>query len=231
MVAHVADRAIGSSLTGRRTRRAIVISPTFINRSPGEPFNSGVSLLLLVMRRTFLNVVLFTLCLGGCAHKQAEVVRTPAPQETPRQPAPEARVAVKRGGWQIPGLEGRRVLKRTEIKSDDAAAPTMYLTEYALGAPKRGQHLIQRSLFSEDERRALRLLPYDLAITDLWGYDVKGRKYCYMLRAHPPGIGALQTVRFCDRDGDGTFESAEAVKYVGLAPEMPGWARGAAKDE
>ncbi|MDQ3816419.1 MAG: hypothetical protein M3362_01860 [Acidobacteriota bacterium] len=182
------------------------------------------------MRQTRLNVVMFALCLAGCASSRPAIVGPATPQATPapQQPAPETRVVVKEGGWRIPALEGSKALKRTEIKNADAAAPKMYLTEYAPGAPKGGEYVIERSFFSENERRALRLLPYDLAVINLWGYDVEGRKYCYMLRVHPPRIGADQTIRFCDRDGDGTYEAAEGVKYIS-PPEPPSWARRADK--
>jgi hypothetical protein len=193
----------------------------------------GVRSLLFVMGRTILAVAWLALCLGGCAHNTPDDVSQPSPRETPapQQPAPETGVVLKSGGWQVPGLEGRKALRRTEIKGSDAAAPKMYLTEYAQGAPGGKQYVIQRSFFSEDERKALRLLPYDLVVTDLWLYDVGGRKYCYTLRVHPPNIGALQAIRFCDRDGDGAFEAAESVKYIGIAPEPPGWARGVTKVE
>jgi hypothetical protein len=178
------------------------------------------------MRQSLLSVIMSALYLAGCASSRPDIVRPSTPQETPapQQPISETRVVVKEGGWQVPAfLKGSKELKRTEIKRADTAAPKMYVTEYAPGAPKGGEYVIEQSFFSEDERRALRLLPYDLAVINLWGYDVEGRQYCYMLRVHPPGIGADQTIRFCDKDGDGTYEAAEAVKYVG-PPEPPSWA-------
>ncbi len=182
------------------------------------------------MRQTLLSVVVFALCLAGCSGGRPTIVPPPASQATPAlpQPIPETRVVVKEGGWQVPALKGSKALKRTEIKNEDAAVPKMYLTEYAPGAPKGGKYVIERSFFSEDERRVLRLLPYNLAVINVWGYDVEGRKYCYMLRVHPPGIGADQTIRFCDRDGDGSYETAEVIKYLN-PPEPPSWARGAGK--
>jgi hypothetical protein len=178
------------------------------------------------MRQTLLSAVLFDLFLSGCVSSRPVVVRPPTTQGTPAPllPVADTSVVVREGGWPIPALKGSKSLNRTEIKNTDAAAPKMYLTKYAPGATKGGEYVIERSFFSEDERRALRLLPYDLAVADLWGYDVEGRAYCYMLRVHPPGIGADQTIRFCDKDGDGTYEVAEAVKYIGVAPESPGWA-------
>ncbi len=184
------------------------------------------------MGKTLLITALLTLSLTGCAHKPTNNVPPPIPQHASaaQQPTPEMSVVVKEGGWQVPCLKGSKAGEHIEVKNTEAAAPKMYFTNYRPGAPARRQCMIPQSFFSEDERQRLRVFRFDLAAADLWGYDVGGRKYCYVLRTQPTGIGASQTLRFCDMDGDGTFESAE-TGFRGFAPELPGWAHSAANVE
>lgn len=97
----------------------------------------------------------------------------------------------------------------------------MLVTQYA--PPGQVERRLIGSLFTPEERRALRMLDGQLAVGDIWGYETEGRKFSYILRVNLVGTGANTLLRFCDEDGDSRFETAEAS--TGFTPCMPDWVR------
>jgi hypothetical protein len=131
-------------------------------------------------------------------------------------------VVVREVGWRIPGLDGSKAVERIEVKGAGDGAAKVYVTKYAPSTP--GAFVIGESFFSDEERTPLKTFSGELVVTSLWGYEVNGRAFSYLALVHPPGVGALNRLRFYDEDGDGKFESAEHASG-GMVPALPRWAQ------
>ena len=102
----------------------------------------------------------------------------------------------------------------------------MYVTRFSPPTSKGRAYVMDGSFFTPDEQRTLGMsdaFSGELVVSDIWGHEVEGRLFSYLAHVHPPGIGAMTSLRFYDDDGDGKFESVERGR--GLIPDLPRWAQ------
>jgi hypothetical protein len=180
------------------------------------------------MRKFLTLYSLILLALIACNHKSTDnshqvsanvsVIETPFPLRK--------NTVVKNEGWQIPTLKESVAVKFSKPKT--ANPSNLSVTEYKLGYVKEDLPVLEKSFFSDEERRTLRLFPSDfgdLVPSNLLGYEINGRKFCYVVNVHPKGVGALIPLYFYDLDGDEKFETA-TTQSGRLVPDLlPDWAK------
>jgi hypothetical protein len=177
------------------------------------------------MTKALLVTVLIFVQLTACVHSESEIVSVASPNAVASQtPSPEpSRTVLKESGWQIPGLKNSVAGKRVERKSENSSkvSVTKYVPGYIKGKPPR----LEPSFFTDEERRTLRFFSsnFDLVVSDIWGYDVQGKTFCYQVHVHPQGIGATIILYFYDLDGDERFETVKQLG--GFNPELPSWVK------
>jgi|ERR1043166_3068986 hypothetical protein len=160
-------------------------------------------------RTSFAIAVLCFPLISSCIHKEVEYTFTNSSGASPTEtssPRPDNQI-IKESGWEIPGLAGSKARERTEVKDH----PGLFATRYT---PGRGR----KSYFSEDERARLMVFRGELSVNSLTGFDINGKKFCYITTVYPPGIGADIILHFYDLDGDGQFEIADS--FSSLFPHL-----------
>lgn len=172
------------------------------------------------MKEALTIIFLSSVFLVSCNHIQNDTPQLVSSNVIVSEtPLPEQRnVVVKETGWEIPGLKNSKVIENDKSENNSP----LRLKEFALNK----RTIIEPTFFTDTEREVLRTFKGQLVIYQLWGYEFKGKSFCYLLLVHPPEIGANIVLRFYDNDGDGKFESVDnGDRKSTLAPYIPDWVK------
>lgn len=171
-------------------------------------------------------VVLFSAC--SCA---AEAPTTKA------QAIAIARV-VRVKGWDIPGLSNARVsTPRKAVEVADRPQLEVYETVLTLPKPKTPDDLALADLpfyYVQMDNSTLKIRERAVRVDSIRKYDYKGKVFCYDVMTTQynedqssgrGGLGPAWNVRYYDMDGDGRFETMEAITTA-IPIRPPDWAGG-----
>ncbi len=137
----------------------------------------------------------------------------------------EAQRLVKKEGWQILGLSKSKINKsRNLFKNGSSESLKMYWTWLKPDVEEGSLLIIDSNEFTKEERETLSIPEGNQVIVDIIKFDINDQPFCYVVKMHREGIGAIQAVHYYDEDGDGRFEIIQSGSALpSFVPKIPLW--------
>jgi hypothetical protein len=158
-------------------------------------------------------MTLLCLFLGAAANAQ-----NGGPKPPNEQPTLFADL-VKIGGWDVPGANQGKLIKKTVLPGPDGKNITKTFFRLDKEVPSEVPFYFY---YASD--RTLNIQPKQYLVDALNQYDIDGRVFCYGVLANYLDPGAGRLFLYCDRDGDGKFEWFSYGLRPGQdLPDIPSW--------